>query len=173
MNQMRQHTKQKSRNETRADGRVRVYVAVEIPARPEVVFDYLSDLENNPEWNWAVTHTIPLDDRTGMGARYRQKRAWPRPGREILEVTVHEPPSLLQVVAVDAEAGPVRYRYRLGPLGNTSTRLDVRVELQPANPTPKNDMFIARVAAAVANNLEDLRDAIIRARFLSAVAGTG
>ncbi len=41
---------------------LRVVVHAVLPREPEVVFDYLTHLENNPEWNWAVTSTWALTD---------------------------------------------------------------------------------------------------------------
>lgn len=155
---MRQH-----QQHTAGDDRIRFDVAVEMPAPPEVVFAYLSHLENNPQWNWSVTATTPLDDRRGRGARYLQEYAWPRPGHDILEVTAYHPPRLLEVVAKERPEGAVSYRYHLAPMDTSSTRLEVSVELEPTYPTTRPDMYAARVSAAIATNLHDL-SAVIEAR---------
>jgi uncharacterized protein YndB with AHSA1/START domain len=153
------HSRRKSGR--RADAPIRFQVAVGIPVPPEAVFAYLSDLENNPQWNWAVTATNPLDQRRGRGARYRQDYAWPRPGHDLLEVTAYHPPRLLEVVARERQDGAVSYRYRLAAIGGTSTRLEVSVELKPTEATSRPDMYVARVGTAIASNLDNLRTVLI------------
>lgn len=167
---MNQHDRQRRQKRTKPDGRMSFDLALEIPAPAEAVFAYLSDLENNPHWNWAVAATTALDDRLGGGSRYLQERVWPRPRGDILEITAYEPPRLLEVVAGESDDGPVRYRYRLAAKGSASTRLEARVELEPSDPKRRPDMYTARIGAAIAANLENLRNVLIEAQIREVVA---
>lgn len=62
------------------------------------VYAYLSDLENTPKWNWAITATKKTTPGpASVGTRYRQTRSVPQPGTEILEITALETNQLIEV----------------------------------------------------------------------------
>lgn len=134
---------------------IRVDLAIEIPASPEDVFSYLSDLENNPSWNWAVSSTTPLDGPPRQGARFVQRRIWPRPGSDRLEIITYRPPRLLEVRG-NLEDGDVRYRYELTAPSRLRTRLVATVFLESAAPSRQTSFYVARLRAAIATNLEEL-----------------
>ncbi|MEX0865031.1 MAG: SRPBCC family protein [Acidimicrobiia bacterium] len=130
-------------------------LAIEIPASPEDVFLYLSDLENNPSWNWAVSSTTSLDGTPRQGARFIQRRVWPRPGSYRLEISIYQPHCLLEVRG-NLEEGDVRYRYELTASSQLRTRLVSTVVLELAAPMRRTDFYVARLSAAVSANLEEL-----------------
>lgn len=165
---MKKHAQSTRENGTRADTRIRIQVGVEIPAPLETVFAYLSDLENNPHWNWAVTATTTLDHRRGRGARYLQEYSWPQ-DHNILELTAYHPLRLLEFAVRERQEGPVSYRYELAAIDGTSTRLDVRVDLEPTDTASRPAMYRARVEAAIAANIEDLRTVLIEAQKPAAI----
>ena len=130
---------------------------VEIGRQIDEVFGYVADLENVPEWNYAIDETRKVTPGpVGEGTRYRQVRSVPRPGEEALEIVDYVPPSDL---VVEGDLGPFRARlgYRFESSG-TGTLLTNEVELTPNGPTG----FLARVASnriaeAVAANLGQLK----------------
>lgn len=164
-------TRQRPRNRIEKNrAPIRLDLAIEIPEAREEVFSYLSHLENNPQWNWAVLATTPLDGPLRRGTRYVQHRTWPRPGSDLLEVTSYEPPRLLAVSAA-LDEGEVRYHYELTDMTPSRTRLDITVELDSEIPERGADLYTARLGAALSTNLETLRSVLIGDR-LSNVAAT-
>lgn len=145
----------KSKDGTRPGTTVRFEVAIDVPVPPTVVFDYISDLENNPDWNWAVKSTTLKNARPGLGAEYLQERAWPHPSHEELRITALEHPSVLEVVANRIGGSWVRYLYELTPAGPSSTRVAVSVEL-PLSATARFGIQSDRTRAAVLANLQEL-----------------
>lgn len=148
---------------------IRIERGIEIPASREDVFAYLSDLENNPRWNWAVTAMTPLDGPPRRGTRYVQHRAWPRPGHEMLEITSYEPPRLLAVRG-ELDEGRVSYHYELTDLSQSRTRLRVTVELESAIPGRGVDLYTARLGATLSTNLEALRSVVTGQRLSAALS---
>jgi uncharacterized membrane protein len=136
-------------------------IAIDRPV-PDV-FAYLSDLENVPEWNWAIddtTQTTPGDP--GVGTRYRQTRSTPRPVTEELEIVTLEEDDRLEVVGTLAEI-PVRLTY-LVDRTEAGTHLTNRVDLEPRG----GMRLVARLASgqierAVAENLGQLKSRLERA----------
>lgn len=148
---------------------IRIERGIEIPASRDDVWAYLSDLANNPRWNWAVTATTPLDGPPRRGTRYVQHRAWPRPGREMLEVTSYEPPRLLAVHG-ELDEGRVSYHYELTDLSPSRTRLRMTVELESAIPGRGVDLYTARLGATLSTNLEALRSVVTEVRLSAALS---
>lgn len=157
-----------TRETTRRQAPIRVTLSIDIPAPPEATFAYVTDLTNNPIWNWAVRATTPL--RVGaphQGAQYLQQRAAPRTGTDLLRISRYHPPRLLEVTG-RVDEGDVRYRYELALAPTSRTRLTTSVELRPSGePLTREDLFTARLGEAVAANLESLREAITEARELA------
>jgi hypothetical protein len=166
-------TRQRPKNRTDEKNRtpIRLDLAIEIPEARDEVFSYLSHLENNPHWNWAVLATTPLDGPPSRGTRYIQHRTWPRPGSDLLEVTTYEPPRLLAVSGA-LDEGEVRYRYELIDMTPSRTRLNISVELESEIPERGANLYTARLGAALSTNLEALRS-ILTGEGLSSVASTG
>ena len=149
-------TTNKPRQDTRRPP-IRIDLVIEIPASQGRVFSYLSDLENNPHWNWAVAATTPLHaGPPRQGSRFLQQRTVPRPGGDVLEITGYRPDTLLEVSS-RLEEGEVRYRYELAPLDAEQTRVCVTVELDSSDHMDRTDLYAARMGAAIAANLENLR----------------
>jgi hypothetical protein len=165
-------TRQRPKNRTDEKNRtpIRLDLAIEIPEARDEVFSYLSHLENNPHWNWAVLATTPLDGPS-RGTRYIQHRTWPRPGSDLLEVTTYDPPRLLAVSGA-LDDGEVRYHYELTDMNPSRTRLDITVELESEIPERGANLYTARLGAALSTNLEALRS-ILTGERLSSVASTG
>lgn len=149
-------TTNKPRQNTRR-APIRIDLAIEIPASQGRVFSYLSDLENNPHWNWAVTATTPLHaGPPRRGSRFLQQRTVPRPGGDVLEITGYRPDTLLEVSS-RIDEGEIRYRYQLAPLGAARTRVCMTVELDSPDHMDRTDLYAARLGAGIATNLENLR----------------
>ena len=149
------HEPTPNRSDPSSRSSIRVDLAIEIPASPEDAFSYLSDLENNPSWNWAVSSTTPLDGTPRQGARFIQRRIWPRPGSDRLEISIYQPPRLLEVRG-NLEEGDVRYRYELTASSQLRTRLVTTVVLESAAPMQTTNFYVARLSAALSANLEEL-----------------
>ena len=68
------------------------------------VFEYVSNLENVPEWNYAIVETRKLSDGpVAIGANYRQVRSRPSRGEETLVVTSYE---VDRRFAIQGDLGP-------------------------------------------------------------------
>jgi uncharacterized membrane protein len=137
-------------------GEIVARVSAVVPTDIETVFDYLSDLENNPEWNWAVVSTTSMSKGSGVGSRYLQRKAWPRKGKTVLEVTAHSRPTLLEVEG-RLEDGPVTYRYDLEPSGEGSTLVEVTVSYEANGQVARPEIYGARLEDAIAGNLHTLK----------------
>jgi uncharacterized protein YndB with AHSA1/START domain len=127
-------------------------------ARPIAeVFAFLTRFENVPRWNYAISETRktslgPVD----VGARYEQTRTLPSRRTETFEVTAYEPD---QTLAIRGTFGPFpgRFTYELEPMGNL-TRLINTVDLGPPGLVGIVDpLMTSRVEAAVAANLDALK----------------
>lgn len=158
----------KNRTEEKSLTPIRIERAIEIPESRDEVFAYLSNLENNPRWNWAVMATTPLDGPPRRGTKYIQHRAWPRPGSDVLEVTTFEPPRLLAVRG-ELEEGEVSYHYELTDMTPSRTRLHITLELESAIPERGADLYAARLGATLSTNLEALRAVVTGERLSAAV----
>ena len=70
------------------------------------VFAYLSEFENLPTWNYAISRTSRVGTGpVGVGARYLQTRTLPKPAEEAFEVVAFAPPEQLAIRGV---LGPFR-----------------------------------------------------------------
>jgi uncharacterized membrane protein len=103
---------------------------IEIARPPQVVFDYVSDLERQTEWQASLEKVeVETDGPTRAGTRATQTRRVPGGSRSFpYEVTEHDPPRL---TAFRVTGGPVRPNgsMRFTPLDNgTRTRVDFQIE---------------------------------------------
>lgn len=127
-----------------------------IAVPPEPVFDYLSSLENNPQWNWSVTATTPLTPGPlEPGSKYTQTSAVEPDHPQVLEVTRLERPHLLEVEA-SGNRSTVTYRYALQPTGR-QTRLTVRAQVRPRHPVGLPALYVQRLQASLLGNMGNLR----------------
>lgn len=138
-----------------------VDLAVDISVSRKTLFAYLANLENNPEWNWAVKSvtSLKLAD-PARGVRYSQERFASGHPIDLLEITRYEPDEHLEISGV--HEGHVTYRHHLVRLTSSSTRLRTHVELVPYEPVARSDLYTARLVAAVSANLETLRSRITK-----------
>ena len=126
------------------------------------VYDYLSDLERIPEWNWAISRTQKITPGARrVGTRYQQARTTPQPSSETLEITGLEANRFIGIEGTLAGM-PARLHYALEDHGSkTEIRNSVRLELggalQLAAP-----ILSRRISRAVASNLNDLKTRLER-----------
>jgi hypothetical protein len=122
------------------------------------VFEYVSNLENLPAWNYAVVETEKISSGPrGVGTRYRQIRSLPRRSEETLRIIEYEPDVRL---AVEGDLGPLH-----GTVGYELVDVDGLTRLtNTADLEGKGILrFVAflttgRVRAAVAGNLMVLKE---------------
>jgi hypothetical protein len=135
---------------------------IAIERRRDEVFAYLTDFENLPAWNYAISRTSRLGTGpVGVGARYTQTRTIPRPAEEAFEVTVFTPPYHL---AIQGVLGPFEAEsaYELEDAdGSTvltnSMTLEASGVMRVAAP-----LAGSRVQKAVAANLQTLKELLER-----------
>jgi len=121
------------------------------------VFEFVSDLENVPKWNYAIVETRKTSDGpVGLGTTYRQIRALPSRSEETLRVTEFEQDRHL---AVEGGLGPLEgtLTYDFEDAGGgtrltNSAELDARGIMKLAAPIASG-----RVREAVAQNLGTLK----------------
>lgn len=105
-------------------------------ARPEAVFDGLTDLAGAPAWMPGFVGMEPLTEGAlAAGSRWREtRRASNRVSTEEFEVTHFDPPAAL-AVRVDGSKGTsgrgeFRFRYDLTPAAGGGTSVRLRGELE-------------------------------------------
>ena len=104
-------------------------IEIDIERPLDIVFGYLAQVENTPQWYSAVEHA----DKTtpgpiSVGARYRFLRRLPS-GTEVNDVEVTEfVPDSLMTLASSSGPTPFTYRYSLSPHGKV-TRLRLEGEI--------------------------------------------
>ena len=65
---------------------------ITIERSPHDVFEFVSDLENVPKWNYAIAETRKMSEGPlGVGTIYRQVGSLPTTSEESLQVTQYEP----------------------------------------------------------------------------------
>src|SRR5687768_1828067 len=93
---------------------------VAINRRPDEVFAYLSEFENIPAWNYAISQTRRVGTGpVGVGTRYTQTRTIPKAAEEDFEIITFTPPHHLVIRGV---LGPFRAdsSYQLEEDGETT-----------------------------------------------------
>jgi uncharacterized protein YndB with AHSA1/START domain len=133
-----------------------------IERSPHDVFEFVSDLENVPKWNYAIVETRKTSDGpVRVGSTYRQVRSVPSRSEESLEVIEVEPDRRF---AVHGGLGPFEatLTYEFEGVGGM-TRLTNSAELE-ASGIMKVVAPIAsgRARAAVAANLAALKQLLER-----------
>ena len=80
------------------NGTVTFENSIVVRRRASEVFDYLADLENIPQWNYAIAETAKITaGPIGVGTRYRQTRTLPKPAVEEVEVQEFVPSNRLVI----------------------------------------------------------------------------
>jgi len=130
---------------------------ITIDRLPAEVFAYLADLENIPQWNYAISETRKTSEGpVGVGSQYAQIRTIPSQSEEALAVTEFEPDLKL---AIQGDLGPfaAEIEYVLEPVGKGTT-LTNTMHLQPSGAVRLiAPLAAARVKGGVAANLEALK----------------
>ena len=126
------------------------------------VFEFVSNLENVPKWNYAIVATRKTSDGpVRVGTTYRQIRSVPRRSEESLEITELEPD---RIFAVHGGLGPFQatLTYEFEDVAGM-TRLTNGADLE-ASGIMKLAAPIAssRIREAVAANLEALKQLLER-----------
>jgi carbon monoxide dehydrogenase subunit G len=136
--------------------------AITIARSPHDVFEFISDLENVPKWNYAIAETRKASEGpVAVGTRYRQLRSLPNRSEETLQVTEFEPDRRF---AFEGGLGPFKgtLTYELEEIGGR-TRLTNNADLEPRGIAKLAAPIAAgRVRGAVAENLEALRQLLER-----------
>ncbi|MFC6155964.1 SRPBCC family protein [Kribbella jiaozuonensis] len=121
------------------------------------VFAYLANLENLPQWNYALAETQQLTPGPpSVGTRYRQTRTIPSHAVESLEIIELVPNQKLTVEGT-LSGLPATLTYTLDATGDATT-LTNSVDLRP--PRPLNlvaPIAAGRIKSAVAANLNALK----------------
>src|SRR5512132_3360102 len=128
----------------------------------EDVFGFLSDFENVPRWNYAISETHKVSQGpVGMGTIYQQVRSVPSRSEERFEVTAYNPPRHLEI---QGQLGPFpsRLAYALDAVPE-GTRITNSVELELRGPGRLlGRVAVPRVRDAVAANLRKLKELLER-----------
>lgn len=121
------------------------------------VYQYVADLENTPNWNWAISETRRVSgERNEVGARFRQVRSVPRPDVEMLELTGLDPYGRIEVQGTLARM-PATLEYTLIPT-EEGTELTNRVSLEPKGMARLvGTALTGRIESSVAENLGELK----------------
>lgn len=121
------------------------------------VFAYLANLENLPQWNYALADTQQLTPGPpGVGTRYRQTRTIPVHAVESLEIIEFTPDRRLTVQGT-LNGLPAVLTYVLDATDGATTVTNT-VDLHP--PRPLNllaPIALSRIKSAVAANLTALK----------------
>lgn len=135
---------------------------ITIERQPTAVFAYLADLENLPQWNYAIEKTRKITPGPiGVGSRYLQTRVIPVRGEEGLEVTEFEPERRITLRG-SLNALPALINYTLQADGS-GTNLTNTVELQlPRTLNLLAPIATQRIRSAVAANLDVLKQTLER-----------
>jgi len=129
---------------------------------PDEVFAYLADLENLPRWNYAIAQTRKLTPGpVGVGSRYHQIRTVPAHREEDLEVVELEPGHRLTVRGT-LNTLPARLSYTLDPVGDTTVLTNEVVLAASGRFALVAPLASRQVRAAVAANLDELREILER-----------
>jgi carbon monoxide dehydrogenase subunit G len=128
----------------------------------EDVFGFLSDFENVPTWNYAISETRKVSEGpVGVGTIYQQVRSVPSRSEERFEVTAYNPPRHLEI---RGQLGPFpsRLSYALDAVPE-GTHVTNSVELELRGPSRLlGRVAVPRVRDAVATNLRKLKELLER-----------
>ena len=118
------------------------------------VFDFVSDFENMPKWNYFVVNVNNVSgEAPALGTRFHQMRKNDQQEYEIVEFEPH------RRVAIETlpPAQPLTMHFTLETVDD-GTRLTDRWEFDPEVPGPLAWLATRRVKSAVAENLGKLKE---------------
>jgi hypothetical protein len=119
------------------------------------VFDFVSNLENLPKWNYfvlQVTKTSP--GPISAGSEFRQVR---KTDQQLLRITEFDPPNALTVVSVPPSSPALTRRITFSG-DNDHTQILDEWTLEMDIPPLLRPLGKAKVASAVRQNLSRLRE---------------
>jgi carbon monoxide dehydrogenase subunit G len=121
----------------------------------EEVFDFVSDFENVPKWNYFVknvrkTNEVPL----GLGARFHQIR---KTDQQNFEVVEFERPSKVTVKTLEGSSPQFRMDFEFEAKGD-STILTDTWQLETGHNPLLEMLGKSKIKSAVADNLSKLKD---------------
>lgn len=125
------------------------------------VFSYLANLEQLPDWNYAIRRTTKTTPgAVHIGTRYLQERTLPHPMTEELEITAYTPNTLLEFSGGFGPFPLGKSTYHLSPLSDgTQTIIQNEIKLQTRGiPQILASLGSMKIKMAVAQNLEVLKD---------------
>ena len=129
---------------------------------PAAVFAYLGNLENLPEWNYALAETRKLTPGPpGAGSRYIQTRTIPVHAEESLEITEFVPNQKLTIDGT-LNSFPATVTYTLNPTGNGTTLTNTITLETPGLANLLAPIATTRIKSAVAANLTELKKLLDR-----------
>ena len=118
-----------ARSRTRRARPVTVWSAVTISRPATVVFDYLTDIAREPEWNEALSEVEPLTPGPiAAGSRYRVR--FPLTGESVIEYVRLDRPTRWETTSVGARLA-VHLDGRITPLPGDACRVELRTDLEP------------------------------------------
>jgi carbon monoxide dehydrogenase subunit G len=130
---------------------------ITVERSPHDVFEFVSDLENVPRWNYAIVETrMTSDGPVRVGTTYRQVRSLPSRSEETLQVTELEPDRRF---AVQGGLGPFEgtLTYEFEEVSG-NTRLTNKADLRARGIMKLAAPIVSgRVREAVAANLDTLK----------------
>jgi carbon monoxide dehydrogenase subunit G len=130
---------------------------ITVERSPHDVFEFVSDLENVPRWNYAIVETRKTSDGpVRVGTTYRQVRSLPSRSEETLQVTELEPDRRF---AVQGGLGPFEgtLTYEFEEVSG-NTRLTNKADLRTCGIMKLAAPIVSgRVREAVAANLDTLK----------------
>jgi carbon monoxide dehydrogenase subunit G len=135
---------------------------VTINRQRDDVFAYLSDFENLPAWNYALTSTRRVGTGpVGVGTRYIQTRSIPRPAEESFEVIAFAAPHHLAIRGV---LGPFQAEteYELEATGAATVLTNAMTLEATGVMRMAASLAGSRVQKAVAGNLHALKELLER-----------
>lgn len=117
------------------------------------VFDFVSDFENMPKWNYFVMNVDNLSGQPpALGTRFHQVRKTDQQDYSIVEFE----PDRRVVIETLPPAQPLTMQFTFESVKG-GTRLTDRWEFDPSVPGPLAWLATRRVKSAVAENLEKLK----------------
>lgn len=120
----------------------------------EEVFEFLSDFENVPKWNYYVLQVEKLTPGpTGLGTKYHQVR---KTDEQTFAIEEYEPNRRLSVKTTPESSPNLEMRFILEADG-TGTRLLDQWKLETGQPALLEKLAGGKVKSAVAQNLSKLK----------------
>jgi uncharacterized protein YndB with AHSA1/START domain len=133
-----------------------------------VVFAYLANGENNPNWRGGILQVARTSDRAGLGATYRQVIAGPR-GRQVrhdYRVVTYDPPTRLEFQHLLGLARPTG-RFQLTAIEPDRTLVRFELDWQPRGIRKMLNSMMERWMTGEVAQLDELQ------RLLEEPAGPG